>query len=417
MPRRQAAALFGRTAGRFRLLMVPAARADVSVVGSTGDRLTAALFGYFVLVISVITLSPFDFALPRQFHLSYAFVPRDVLPNIVMFVPVGFLWRGFTRAARRPWWEPIAVAATFSLLLESAQIFIRDRYVSPVDLAANTLGAVLGGMVRERLERRTAWQPALIERLGLHLPLGGLIFLLIPQLWLSAAGVVHDRRRSVLTMLLGCGGSILLAALRRHRWKRELPFGTASILVLSLLWFTVGAFPALTGSPAAFAGLSLAMVLVMFWLLRAPGPIDRRRFEIATLRRFVPVLASYVLLAALWPPLRAIVAWHGAVTFGDRLNDAGVIEVLLLLEQVCGFTLLGYAAAEWRGRRELSLVDDLPAVTMLGAVFAVGLEVLQGRLAGPGASLVRPVLATGGAVYGVAVYHLARAHVRSLRGA
>ena len=153
----------------------------------------------------------------------------------------------------------------------------------------------------------------------------------------------------------------------------------------------------------------------MFWLLRAPSEIDRRRFEIGALRRFLPVLSAYVLLTALWPPLRSLAPWHGAITFGDRLNDAGVIEVLLLLEQVCGFTLLGYAAAEWRGRRELSLVDDLPLLTCLAAVFAASLELIQGRLAGPGASLIRPLLATSGAVYGVAVYHLARAHVRALR--
>ena len=34
---------------------------------------------------------------------------------------------------------------------------------------------------------------------------------------------------------------------------------------------------------------------------------------------------------------------------------------------------------------------------------------------GPGASLLRAALATSGAAYGVAVYHLARQHVRALR--
>jgi VanZ family protein len=384
-------------------------------VKGTGDRLTAALFGYFALVISVITLSPFDVAQPQGLELSYIVSPKDVVANIVMFAPVGFLWRGLSRTAHRPRWEELAVAAGFSIALETAQLFIRDRYASPVDVLTNTLGAYVGSLMRERLDRGSEWEPGVIERLGLHLPLGGLIYLLVPQLWLSAVGVAQSRQRSVLTIMLGCAGCILIAALRRHRWQRELPFGTVSIIVVTLLWLTVGAFPTLIESPAAFASTALTMVFVLFWLLRTPPGVDRRRFEIATLRRFLPLLAAYVLLAALWPPVRSIVPWHGAITFGDRLNDAGVIEVVLLLEQVCGFTLLGYAAAEWRGRRELSLVDDLPRPTALAATFALVLELMQGFLAGPGASAIRPLLSTSGAVYGVAVYHLARAHVRSLR--
>jgi hypothetical protein len=127
------------------------------------------------------------------------------------------------------------------------------------------------------------------------------------------------------------------------------------------------------------------------------------------------VFALYLIVASLWPPFRSVTSWHGAVGFANRLNGAGVVDVLILLEQVAGFTLLGYALAEWRGRRELSLADDLPLVVVCAVLFAGSLELAQGWLTGPGASLLRAVLSTSGAVYGVAVYHLARAHVRALR--
>jgi len=115
------------------------------------------------------------------------------------------------------------------------------------------------------------------------------------------------------------------------------------------------------------------------------------------------------------PPFRTVVPWHGAVGFARTLNGAGVVDVLVQLEQVGGFTLLGYAMAEWRGRRELSLGSDLPLVVGCAALFAGSLELAQGWLSGPGASLLRGVLATAGTAYGVAVYHLARSHVRALR--
>jgi VanZ family protein len=380
-----------------------------------GDRLTAALLGYFVFVISVITLSPFDFTPPRQLQLSYEVVAKDVLPNTAMFVPVGFFLRGLSRVRGRGRWQSNAAAAMFSLLLELAQIFIRDRYPSPVDVVTNTCGAYLGAIVRDWLERRTAWQPGLIDRLGLHIPLVGLVYLLVPQLWLSSVGIVRARPRGVLTLLLACAGGILVVALRRHRWKRELPFGGAVMLVLALSLITVGAFPRLIYSAVLLASIAAAIVVLTWWLMRRPSSEEERRFERATLRRFLPVFSTYLLFATLWPPARAVVPWHGALTFIDRMNDAQTVDVLLLLEQVCGFTLLGYAAAEWRGRSGRSLAADLPRQMLLTGLFAVALELVQGRLAGPGASLIRALLATSGAAYGTAVYHLARDHVRALR--
>ena len=48
-------------------------------------------------------------------------------------------------------------------------------------------------------------------------------------------------------------------------------------------------------------------------------------------------------------------------------------------------------------------------------LYAFVAEAVQGLLSGPGASLLRAALSTSGAAYGVAVYHLARQHVRALR--
>jgi hypothetical protein len=161
--------------------------------------------------------------------------------------------------------------------------------------------------------------------------------------------------------------------------------------------------------------LALTVATLTAWLLRRAESTNEPRFEVATLRRFVPVFAVYLIVTALWPPFRQPAAWHGALLFANRMNGAGVVDVLLLLEQVGGFTLLGYAIAEWRGRRELSLADDLPLLVAGAAACALALEAAQGMLSGPGASLLRALLSTSGAAYGVAVYHLARQHVRALR--
>ena len=379
----------------------------------TGTRLTLALLGYFVLVTAVITLSPFDFGLHR-FRVSLKIVPADVVSNVALFLPLGFLGRGLTDGSRRSGRRVVWIAAVCSLLIETAQLFLRGRYAGPVDVVSNTMGAWVGVVARDRIERWALWRPHLVGRIGLDVPLVGLLYLLAPQLWLSSVGLIEDARRSVTTLLLGCAGSIVLVALHRHRWQNGMRVATHVVPPLAVLWFMTGALPAATASPLAFAALGLAVAALSAWLLRRDES-NEPRFEIATLRRFVPVFALYLVVTSLWPPFRSLTPWHGAVLFENRLNGAGVVDVLLLLEQVGGFTLLGYAVAEWRGRRELSLADDLPPLLAAASACAVGLELVQGFMAGPGASVLRAALSTSGAAYGVAVYHLARQHVRALR--
>ena len=380
----------------------------------TGTRLTLALFGYFILVTAVITLSPFDFSV-RRFRISLSLVPADIVANIALFLPLGFLGRGLTNGSARGGRHVVWMAAVCSLAIETAQLFLRRRYAGPIDVVSNAAGAWLGVMARDWIERWSLWHPRLIGRIGLDVPLVGLLYLLVPQLWLSSVGLIEDPRRSVTTLLLGCAGSIVLVALHRNRWQSGWRVATHVVPPLAVLWFMTGALPAATASPVAFGALGLAVAALTAWLVRHGEPSSELRFEIATLRRFVPVFALYLVVTALWPPFRSPSGWHGALLFENRMNGAGVVDVLLLLEQVGGFTLLGYAVAEWRGRRELSLAADLPLIVAAAAACALALEAVQGVLSGPGASLLRAALSTSGAAYGVAVYHLARQHVRALR--
>jgi VanZ family protein len=329
----------------------------------TGNRLAVALFSYFALVTLVITLSPFDFE-QQSFRITLGVVPHDVVLNIALFLPLGFLSRTLQRGRPGRGRRLVLLLGASSLLVEIGQLFLHGRFASPVDVVANTYGAYLGVVLRDRVENWPVWSPQVVGRTGLDIPLVGLLYLLVPQLWLSLLGVVEDPRSVVTTVLLGGAGAFVLNALMRYR----------------------------NGSSRG-----------------------DRRFEADTLRRFFPIFVVYMVCAALWSPFRGLAPWHGAVGFLDRLNDAGAMAVMELLEQVGAFTLLGYAIAEWRGRREMSLIDDVPFVAATALVFAVALEGVQGILAGPGASLTRALMSIVGATYGVAVYHLARQHVRALR--
>ncbi len=73
----------------------------------------------------------------------------DWVSNILLFIPLTFLWSG-TWWSRRLWWSlltaplVIAVAVTLSFAIEFTQLFFPPRTVSINDLIAESLGAVLG---------------------------------------------------------------------------------------------------------------------------------------------------------------------------------------------------------------------------------------------------------------------------------
>ncbi len=65
--------------------------------------------------------------------------PRDVIANIVLFVPFGYsCGRG------RSWWKVVAIAAVVSLIAEGTQLFSTTRYPSATDVTAGLVGAAIG---------------------------------------------------------------------------------------------------------------------------------------------------------------------------------------------------------------------------------------------------------------------------------
>jgi hypothetical protein len=56
-----------------------------------GRRLTRALLGYYLGVIAVVTLVPFQFVVPERLAWVTVVDVPDFLANILMFVPFGFL--------------------------------------------------------------------------------------------------------------------------------------------------------------------------------------------------------------------------------------------------------------------------------------------------------------------------------------
>lgn len=82
----------------------------------------------------------------------------EVALNVVLFVPLGllgvWLWR-------MPWWAWGVVGLGISSLLEGFQwAFLPDRSPTVSDLAANTVGALAGGLIGAWVVRAVRQRPA-----------------------------------------------------------------------------------------------------------------------------------------------------------------------------------------------------------------------------------------------------------------
>ena len=386
----------------------------------TGSRLASAFLGYLLGVVVLVTLVPFDFSGVLPHKLLWGGGLSDALANVAMFVPLGFLFR-LTRAPRGDRWaiRPLLLGLGLSALIEAAQLFLPARFSSPLDVATNGSGAWLGAIAADALVRRLRPAPALVGALALELPLMGLVYLLVPLLWLSGLASADEPARMSLSLLLGLMGAIVLGAVYRNRFATERSASIAQFSALAGAWYLIGAVPGLVEHPPLALGSALLVAAATsIWAARWAGEHRRadRRFEGETLTRLAPVLGLYLVCLAGWPPWAPMSAWHGEWGLQGFRGSADTTAILRALEQLAAFTVVGYALAEYRGRRELRFSQSAVLVAVCALGVSAVVEVVAALHPGAGASALRGLLSIVVAVYGGGIYHLQRVHIRSLLG-
>jgi VanZ family protein len=377
---------------------------------TTSVRLFGTLLGYIILIILLLTLHPFYFSLPDDFAFDFYSGRSNIINNILLFLPVGFLYRMTTR--RR---DAYLFGGLLSLSIELVQFFIPARTPSVPDILANTGGAWLGALLYDQLTARVVITQGMLGRLRLETPLMGLIYLLTPLVWINVLALNEAPSRWLLTLLLGICGAVIFSNLFRHWWRM---IDTRVVGFASLatgFWFLIGTGPSVLSAPAILLiGLGIMLLAALFTFL--PGSSADRRFERSTLRIMIPVFMLYLFLLALFFPLRPFDTWHASFGFTNRIMDTSLDSLYPRVEQLAAFTVLGYMLAEWRGRLERSFREDLSPLFFLTLGTALVLEFLSGFQVGGGASLIRLILSLTGALFGGTIYHMSRAHIRSLLG-
>lgn len=400
--------LFPGTAQPLRSLQPLTAARPSSLLG-------LAILSYLLGVIMVITLLPFRFHWPAHVRIYWTTDWLDIVANICLFMPVGFVYRLFWRTQPGQARLRVLLGGTIlSTAIELLQLCLPGRYSCPMDVLANGFGAWLGAALHDASARYL--QQRLVGQLALELPLMTLFYLFLPLLWLSRLAMGNDPARLWLTLLLGlCGGSIL-AAMWVHRLRPAGVLSAPGLVLTIAVWFAGGAFPSFASRPGLLAVCSLGVGLTAWLLtvLTCQRARQERRFELPTLRRIGLCYAVYVILIALWPWPWTPQSWHASLGWAEMADDPEVLLILRLLEYLGAFTLLGYMVAEARGRQATSSWHTWLWLCLTSLASAGVLESLRGFHPQHTASLIQVLLLTGAGLYGGLIYTLQLATVQAL---
>jgi len=138
------------------------------------------LLAAWIVIIAAVTLMPFDFARPMNVRLllydRYQRDPLDFVGNVLLFAPFGaLLWQSISDGGRYAMAYCLLAGFGFSIAVECAQVLLPTRDSSLFDVAANTLGTMVGASlrlssatIRSRIERiRELPTATLVTALGL----------------------------------------------------------------------------------------------------------------------------------------------------------------------------------------------------------------------------------------------------------
>ncbi len=364
--------------------------------------LNSALLSYVVFVMLFITFVPFDYHWPPSFTVTTFWKLQESLQNIFLFIPFGYLLAAIlNRPLKKTLVISLILGFSLSLFIEVNQIFITDRYSSPIDLANNSLGALAGAAFFMSLRHMRG----LREHGGrlLDIPLMNLALMLIPLLWLNAVSSGHDVRRLWLAFILAYIGLRILLAIYLHGARGVYPLSRRHLYLAHTLWFTLAFLPELMYFPlrvlAFYVILTAVLALLLRWRGRGAG---EQRFEIPTLKKITPWFLLYLALEGLWPLDKLGSSFRFEVLGRLFRQDTSLAFIFSQIEYYAAFAITGFISAQILNRHNFKPWKHFGLI----AVIALIMELPRGFHDLHSANLTHIFLAVFNGTFGGLIYFL-----------
>jgi hypothetical protein len=301
---------------------------------------------------ALATLWPFDFRF-RYPRWVLGTSPSDVVLNLGLLFPAGFLWRLYRPKALLPVnLDVLVLGLGLSAALEGLQMFL-PRFATPSDILMNGVGAWAGAMLYARLDR--SW----VDHVCLALPLTKVLYLTIPLIGLQTLAA-RGRYSAIATLIpLAAFSATIAAEIYRQRLgpdAKPLRFATSFAAL-----FALAVLPLWARLPRQ--GLVLVPISMgLAWLaLRLPPRLQpgERRIEQIALRRALPSLGGFLVLIAV--PRFA----------GDLGDLGGSAAGMYVLRDAAAFSVLGYVFSQLHARGRFGTKREPRAAILAIAVTAV----------------------------------------------
>lgn len=339
--------------------------------------LGTALFAYMVIIVSIITLAPFQYQIPANIAIHWDRFDIEVIQNIILFFPLGFflvasMENRFNRSAIRA----LILGTTFSAIIELNQLFMPERFASVTDVLANGFGAYLGGLAALKISRKLTTKLPGIR--VLEIPVTQLLFLLIPLLWLASMGVKANMDRILFLFVLGLATVMLLTDIYIYRVKQHYQLSNSWLLFITFIWLTVAMFPALVNLPmrtlVIIFTLILFTALLLFYKRRKP---TSKRFEFIALNRFTPFYIIYLTLLSQWPLALPRSDFTFSFATNQMYQNSELIYIISNVEYFAAFTIVGFVLYQYLNRGKQNTVPIFRLILYIGLA-ALLLELPKG---------------------------------------
>jgi glycopeptide antibiotics resistance protein len=383
---------------------------------NTDSTLGYALLIYMSIMVVILTLIPFDFRIPDTIRISLLLNFKDLISNIILFVPVGFLFRLSRGKHRDPFClKAMAFGVLLSLAIETVQVFISGRFPQVSDIITNGMGTWLGGMIFMALTKKLKEKQP-FRLFALELPLMNLVYLLIPLMWLNGLATGEEGSRLWLILLPGLLGGSVLSSIYKSRFRQAHGLSAGKLSLVAMGWFFTAAIPAMLNFPRQILvfGILVGLFAGIAARVHRKATNVERRFELPALKRIFPVYAVYLLLLAAWPTTLPIEQWQFSVDFEQFAFDEKIVFIFRFAEYIAAFTLLGYMIAEMRGRKNEPAGKTLGWTFFIAVAAAIFIEMLKTYPALNKMNILPIMIITAASIYGAVIYRLQLSSIEKL---